>query len=90
MKQIQPVQVWINGQNENADLLSVAIAYDNLLDFATFQFKLFQSVLDESPRFLLTGNLSIQDQQYIDWGTSSDINEAAYLWVADQLNLTII
>jgi hypothetical protein len=90
MKQIQPVQIWLNGQVVTADLLNVSLAYDNLLDFATFQYKLFQSVVDQEPKFLITGNLSIQGEDYIIWGSTADINEAAYIWVADQLNLTII
>lgn len=91
MKNIQPISIWIDGSVETATLLSAKIILDNLLDEATFAYYLYkQGDNPEFPIVLSNGNLDIEGQEYLDWGTSQDINEAAYVWIADQLNLTLV
>lgn len=87
MKQIQPVSIWYNGQDQQAVLLNAYVINDNLLDSATFYWSLYTA---NSEQMLQQGNLTMSAQSYIDWNANPDINDAAYIWIADQLGLTII
>jgi hypothetical protein len=91
MKQITPVQIWKNGQLQQADNLNMYIVHDNLLSSATFYYQLIDSSPSGSGSFPLSdGNLTINGQDYIDWGEEEDINDAAYVWAAGELNLTLV
>ena len=90
MKPILPLTIWLNGQTLIADLLNISSAYDNILDTATFSWQLYKSEIDQPATLLVNGNLTISGQEYLDWNASGDVNAAAYIWVADQLNVTII
>lgn len=85
MKQIQPIQIWVNGQQKTATLFSMYIVNDNLLNSATFNY----SLLDADAISLTSGNLTIGEPDYDVWGASGDINLAAYQWAATQLNITL-
>jgi hypothetical protein len=85
MKQIQPIQIWVNGQQQTATLFSLIIINDNLSNSATFYWQL----LDADASKLADGNLTIVEPQYDQWGTSSDVNQWAYEWAATQLNITL-
>jgi len=85
MKQIQPISIWVNGQQQTATLFSLIIINDNLSNNATFYWKL----LDADASKLADGNLTIGEPQYDQWGTSSDVNQWAYEWAATQLNITL-
>ena len=37
-----------------------------------------------------SGNTTINGQAYADWGQAADVNLAAYQYICDQLNLTLI
>ena len=88
MKQIQSIQIWVNGQEQTGNWINAYIINDNLQDSATFYWAIFTADIDSNK--LTDGNLTINDPEYDVWGQSSDINEAAYEWIADQLNLTLI
>jgi hypothetical protein len=91
MKQIQPVTTWLNGSSEIATILSAKSIYDNLLDKATFSYGLYKEGENpEYPIILVGGNLDLEGQEYLDWGTSEDINEDAYEIIASKLGLTIL
>jgi hypothetical protein len=85
MKQIQPIQIWINGQQQTATVFNLIIINDNLLNSATFYWQL----LDSAEIKLADGNLTMVEPQYDQWGTSSDVNQWAYEWAATQLNITL-
>ena len=85
MKQIQPIQIWVNGQQQTATVFSLIIINDNLLNSATFYWQL----LDADASKLADGNLTMGEPQYDQWGTSSDINQWAYEWAATELNITL-
>jgi hypothetical protein len=85
MKQIQPIQIWVNGQEQTATVFNLIIINDNLLDSATFYWQL----LDSAESKLADGNLTMIEPQYDQWGTSSDVNQWAYEWAATQLNITL-
>lgn len=88
MKQIQPIQIWINGQEQTASWINAYIINDNLLDSATFYWALFTA--ETSGNQLSAGNLTIVQPDYGVWDYTADINLAAYQWICDQLGLTLI
>jgi hypothetical protein len=85
MKQIQPFQIWVNGQEQTATLFSLIIINDNLSNSATFYWQL----LDADASKLADGNLTMVEPQYDQWGTQSDVNQWAYEWAATELNITL-
>lgn len=92
MKQIQPVSLWYNGQMIEATNLNAYVINDNLQDTASFWWGLY-SEGDEpgtTSKCVASGNLSMIGQDYIDWNNDTDINDAAYTWISEQLGLTII
>ena len=86
MKQIQPLVLWVNGQQVTATLFNLIIINDNLLNRATFYWQL----LDADASKLADGNLTIVEPQYDQWGTATDVNQWAYEWAATQLNITLV
>ena len=86
MKQIQPISIWVNGQQQTATVFNLIIINDNLLNSATFYWQL----LDADASKLVDGNLTMGEPDYDVWGSSADINLAAYQWAATQLNITLV
>ena len=88
MKQIQPIDIWINGEIKTGVNFSVICVNDNYEDAATNYWK----ILDADGQAISQSNLSISGQDYIDWGNqpAMKINEWIYNWSAAKLNLTII
>jgi hypothetical protein len=81
MKQITPISIWDKGTVQEATILNAYCINDNLSTSASF----YYSLLSDSLQQLAQGNLSMSNEDYIDWQT----NDYAYDWVATQLNLTI-
>ena len=86
MKQIQPVPMWVNGKNVNADFLNVISVNDNLINSATFYYQLLSAQNQE----LTGGNLTISGAEYDAWGATENVNLAAFYWVAKQLNIILL
>jgi len=88
MKTIEPVKVWYNGQEVDANILN-STSNDNLIDSAQFNYQLcIQSLPPATPyntTVLASGVLTMTGDAYQNWTT----NDYAYDWVASQLNLTI-
>lgn len=91
---IQPVIIWQNGKQENANFINASIVQDNLKNFANFYWELISIIIDsegnEIKKTLAQGNTTIGNGDYIVWGESQDINLAAYQYICSQLNLTLI
>ena len=93
MKPIQPITIWKNGESQQANLLKAYITRDNLADFAEFYYSLNASGegTEAMPlivgQMLTEGNVSMYGEDYLDWDNS---NEAAYVYIAEKLNLTLI
>ena len=93
MKQIEPVNIWSNGQQNEANAFGLSVINDNLSSSATVYYQLFNvTTVDEveTATTLSQGNLVIGGQEYIDWNATPDINEAAYVWATEQLNLVLV
>jgi hypothetical protein len=88
--QITPVSIWYNGQSKSASELDARIIFDDLATTAQFFYELKEVVDEVSGATLSNGNISMDGQDYLDWGLSTDINQAAYVYVASKLNLTIV
>ena len=85
MKQIAPLILWVNGQQQTATLFNLIIINDNLSNSATFYWQL----LDADAAKLADGNLTIGEPDYDVWGSTTDVNQAAYEWAASELNITL-
>ena len=92
MKQIQSIQIWVSGQEKTGSWLGAYIINDNLIYSAQFYWWIAANGSEANlvGSTLTSGNLTIAGQSYIDWNTATDINEDAYVWIADQLGLTLI
>jgi hypothetical protein len=96
-KQISPVNVWVNGESKVAEYLQVTGINDNYESSATNYWALFTKVVDAEGvesmgEQVAQGNLTIDGQDYINWGDqpAMAINAWIYNWSAEKLNLTII
>lgn len=93
MKPIQPVTIWKNGESQKANLLNAIIINDNLATSCSFYYQLCASGegTEALPlvigQMLAEGNITMNGQDYLDWDNS---NEAAYVYIAEKLNLTLI
>lgn len=89
MKNIEPVNVWQNGQAKQASILDAKIIYDDLKTSCTFYYELKESMelANIAGNSLASGNVSLSGENYLSWDGSNDF---AYNYVADQLNLIII
>ena len=85
MKQISPIQSWINGKSVTATILSLYPIGGELFKYAKF----YYALLDENMGVCASGNLDMSGEAYQAWGNN---DEYAYTWSAspDVLNLTII
>jgi hypothetical protein len=93
MKQIEPVTIWKNGESQEANLLNAYIINDNLATSCSFYYQLCASgegteamplVIGQT---LAEGNLTMDGEYYLAWDNS---NEAAYVYIAAELNLTLV
>lgn len=94
MKQIQPISIWVNGEEKTGQFIST-ISNDNLATSALFYWQIYEGITNAEGELsngqqLAQGNVSMDGQDYIDWNADPDINQAAYIWVCDQLNLTLV
>ena len=93
MKPIEPVTIWKNGESQKANLLNAIIINDNLATSCSFYYSLNASGegTEAMPlvvgQILAEGNITMNGQDYLDWDNS---NEAAYVYIAEKLNLTLI
>ena len=91
MKQISPVQIWINGESKVAEFLD-ARGINVMLGYsAGFWYGLYTKVLDAegndvAGECIASGNLSMIGVDYQNW--NQDL--FAWEWVAQQLNLVIL
>ena len=93
MKQIEPITIWKNGERQEANLLNAYIINDNLQSICSFYYSLCASgegteamplVIGQT---LAEGNITMSGDDYLAWDNS---NEAAYVYIAEKLNLTLI
>jgi hypothetical protein len=93
MKKIEPVQVWKNGESQEANLLNACIISDNLESSCSFYYSLCSSgegtealplVIGQT---LAEGNITMNGDNYLSWDGDNDF---AFSYIAEKLNLTLI
>jgi hypothetical protein len=96
-KQIQPINVWVNGESKQAEYFQVTCINDNYENSATNYWQLFTKVVDaegveSQGEQVAQGNLTISGEEYVEWGDvpAMSINAWIYQWSADKLNLVIL
>jgi len=95
MKNIAPVTLWIQGGTKTANVFSLQSIADDLSTFAQFYYRMGAKTQEpDQPEpsvvWLQDGNLTMNGQTYTDWNNEPDVNEWAYIWATQQLNLTIV
>jgi len=86
MRNIQPLDIWSDGDTKTATSILLYISYDDLATQAALVYKLF----DINGTIIYEGQLFFTGQEYIDWGSSGDSNAEAYTLAAAHLNLTLV
>jgi hypothetical protein len=98
MKEIQPLQIWKNGEVKTASILDASIISDNLQSNCTFYWQLKEEdtviPADEqveeqtiSGQVLADGNTSLSGEDYDNWDGSNDY---AFSYIAQQINVTLL
>lgn len=97
---IQPVTLWVAGQQKTAGQMEIRSISDDLQSSAQFYYVLSEANVIttdangvESTQYgmvLANGNLTMSGQDYQDWGdqSGSSINEWACTWALAKLNLS--
>jgi hypothetical protein len=83
--QIQPVQIWSNGQTLTANNLEAYSIYDNLETESKFYYQ-----VQKDSQSLTNGNISIVGNDYELWMDNNFATEWALTYICQQLNLTPI
>jgi len=91
MKQIQPIDIWINGETKVAEFLNANGINVTLGVSASFYWQLFTKVTDSegneiAGESIAQGNLLMDGEDYQNW--NQDI--FAWDWIANKLNLVIL
>lgn len=86
MRNIQPLDIWSNGDTKVAECLKLYISYDDLESRAALQY----SLCDVDGAMIYEGQILIDGDTYLNWGATSDSNSEAYVIAAAQLNLTLV
>jgi hypothetical protein len=86
MREIQPLDIWSNGETKTAVCLKLYISYDNLESIAALQY----SLCDIDGVTIYEGQVMIAGDDYLNWGATSDSNNEAYVIAATQLNLSLV
>jgi hypothetical protein len=94
MKQIEPIQIWVNGQNKTASILDARIINDDLATSCTFYWELKEASIpptedtpEQAGATLAQGNVSMTGEDYENWDNS---NEEAYAYIAEKINVTLV
>lgn len=90
-KQIEPINIWVNGETKVAEFLNANGINVTLGVSATFYWQLFTKVTDSegnevAGESLSQGNLTMDGADYQNW--NQDI--FAWDWIANKLNLVIL
>jgi hypothetical protein len=93
MAQIQPIQIWYQGEQREATILNVYTNFSNNKDSANLQYQLIELIVtpdSQNSNVLNIGYLTISGFDYEAWNTSPDRDSFIYQWVATKLNLVLI
>jgi hypothetical protein len=93
MKKIDPVTIWKNGQQLEANFLNAYIINDNLQSFCSFYYSLnaggegTEAIPFVFGQVVAEGNITMEGDNYLNWDGD---NNFAFTYIAEKLNLTLI
>jgi hypothetical protein len=93
MRQIEPIQIWKDGEQFEAIYLNATIVNDNLQSFCSFYYSLnaggqgTEAMPIVMGQVLTEGNIPLDGENYLAWDGSNDY---AFAYIAEKLNLTLI
>jgi hypothetical protein len=99
MKNIEPINIWMNGSSKQASIISARIVNDDLSTQCSFYYELRESDSEIPPieengtptmlfGFKLSeGNVAMSGSDYQNWDGS---NQTAYEFIATKLNLSLL
>lgn len=92
VQEITPINIWNQGELVEVDKLGIEVNFDNLVNAATFKYYLLKywNDGDLSVNPVVSGFITMDGQDYVDWNADPDINQAAMIWVANNLNITLV
>jgi hypothetical protein len=82
MKEIQPIQIWKNGEVKTASILDAQIISDNLQSDCTFYW-----MLKEDDNVLADGNVNLSGDDYKNWDGDKNY---AFEYIAQQINVVLL
>ena len=82
---ISPVNIWKDGITQSATKLLLRVIADDLYSQAVFYYELRTTGDD----IVTNGNLTLTGAAYTTWNTGANATPEAFIWAADQLNLTL-
>jgi hypothetical protein len=99
MKNIEPINIWMNGSLKQASIISARIVNDDLSTQCSFYYELKESNTeippieeDDVPTMLFgsklsEGNVYMTGNDYQNWNGT---NQTAYEFIATKLNLSLL
>jgi len=87
---IKAISTWQNGQEVLANEFVLSSSYDNLKNYATFSYNLYNDSQNTMQNVLINGSLQMDEADYISWDSAINANEWAYNWAAAKLNLELL
>ena len=82
MKEIQPLQIWKNGEVRTASILDAKIINDNLQSDCTFYW-----MLKEDDSVLADGNVILSGDDYKNWDGN---NNYVFQYISQQINVILL
>lgn len=93
MVKIQPVSIWKDGEEKQAEILTLRIVADDMATSCTFYYELKEANQQDADgneihgQVLAVGNQSMGGADYTSWTGS---NAEAYTYVAGKLNIILL
>lgn len=92
-KEIVNIDIWYNGAFVSCNWFILTLVFDDLQATARFYYQIgIKQTIDNVDSFkqIVDGNTNITGAEYQTWGESTDINDAAYVIISENLNLQLI
>lgn len=89
-KEIVNIDIWSNGSFVSCNWLIITLVFDDLINVARFYYEIGIYNVNDGFKSIVNGNENLTGTDYENWGNSKDINEEAYILVAQNLNLQIV
>lgn len=89
-KEIVSIDIWNNGTFVSCNWLIITLVFDDLINVARFYYEIGVYNVNEGFKSIANGNEVLTGDDYETWGESQNINDEAYILIAEKLNLQIV